>query len=96
VQCGPWWRQEVFLSEAARQALGPVHPPSRWVMGIAWPKVKLAGYEASPSLQTSIAAKNVWSYTFTAPRRTEADVCSTSSTKGLPDVTVLWIIEHYM
>jgi hypothetical protein len=57
----------IVLTTVSRPALGPAHPPIRWVPGTLSLGVKWPGLEADHSHPSSAEVKNVWSYTSTSP-----------------------------
>jgi hypothetical protein len=56
-----------FYSTSSRPALGPTQPPTQWVLGALFPKVKWKGCEADHSPPTSAEVKKTRIYISTPP-----------------------------
>jgi hypothetical protein len=67
----------IFLSTtASRSALGPIQPPTQWVLGALSLGEKRPGRETDHSNPSSAEVKNAWSYTSTLPIRLHGVVLS--------------------
>jgi hypothetical protein len=56
-----------LLTTMSRPALGPIQPPSQWVPGALFLRVKQPGCEADHSPSSSAEVKNAWSDTSAPP-----------------------------
>jgi hypothetical protein len=61
----------LLFATASRPALGPTHPPMKWVT-----ELKLPGREANHSPPLRIEVKKAWRYTSTLPVRHHGVVLS--------------------
>jgi hypothetical protein len=57
----------IFYTTMSRTALGPIHPPIQWVLGVLSWGIKQLGHEADHSPASSAKVKVAWSYTSTPP-----------------------------